>query len=220
LILQDLKMLRRAVVVDRAAVKYTSCLLVLYIALLSPVRADPRYPDWPCMQPKVPELSAAAMWSGPSIADVGNSWQDDSKVRELVDMIATRRTPLETAQKAIADFMTGTDAEKERKAKLVFAGVFDTLGDQRREVMGGLERVSRKETDLAEKIKSDVTNLRELQDKPDADQSEVKSLASEIEWSTRVFEDRRKTIRYVCEVPATIEQRLFALARSIQQNLP
>ena len=210
----------RAVVVDRAAIKHTVFLVAFYAGLLSPLRADPRYPDWPCMQPKVPELSAAAMWSGPSIADVGNSWQDDSKVRELVEMIAARRTPLDAAQKAIADFMAGSPAEKERKAKLVFAGVFDTLGDQRREVMEGLERVSRKETDLAEKIKSDVANLRELQDKPDADQSEVKNLASEIEWSTRVFEDRRKTIRYVCEVPSTIEQRVFALARSIQQNLP
>ena len=213
-------MLIRAVVVDRAAIKHTVFLLAFYAALLSPLRADPRYPDWPCMQPKVPELSAAAMWSGPSIADVGNSWQDDSRVRELVEMIAARRTPLETAQKAIADFMTGSLAEKEWKAKQVFAGVFDTLSDQRREVMEGLGRVSRKETDLAEKIKSDVANLRELQDKPDADQSDIKNLASEIEWSTRVFEDRRKTIRYVCEVPSTIEQRVFALARSIQQNLP
>lgn len=212
-------MLRKAFVLQRAAVDCAGFLLAFYAALLSPLRADPRYPDWPCMQPKVPELSAAAMWSGPSIADVGNSWQDDSKVRELVEMIAARRTPLDKAQKAIADFMTGSPAEKERKAKLVFAGVFDTLGDQRREVMEGLERVSRKETDLAEKIKSDVANLRELQDKPDADQSEVKNLASEIEWSTRIFEDRRKTIRYVCEVPTTIEQRVFALARSIQQNL-
>ena len=212
-------MLIRAVVVDRAAIKHTVFLLAFYAALLLPLRADPRYPDWPCVQPKVPELSAAAMWSGPSIADVGNSWQDDSKVRELVEMIAARRTPLETAQKAIADFMTGSPAEKERKAKLVFAGIFDTLGDQRREVMEGLERVSRKETDLAEKIKSDVANLRELQDKTDADQTEIKDLASQIEWSTRVFEDRRKTIRYVCEVPTTIEQRVFALARSIQQNL-
>jgi hypothetical protein len=212
-------MLINAVVVDRIAIKYAGFLLAFYAALLSPLRADPRYPDWPCTQPKVPELSAAAMWSGPSIADVGNSWQDDSKVRELVEMIAARRTPLDTAQKAIADFMTGSPAEKERKAKLVFAGVFDTLGDQRREVMEGLERVSRKEMGLAEKIKSDVANLRELQDKPDADQSEIKDLASQIEWSTRVFEDRRKTIRYVCEVPTAIEQRVFALARSIQQNL-
>jgi hypothetical protein len=73
--------------------------------------------------------------------------------------------------------------------------------------------------DLAAKIKSDVAELRGLEDKPDADQSKVKDLASEVEWSTRIFEDRRKTIRYVCEVPSTIEQRLFALARMIQQTL-
>lgn len=206
-------------VLDRAAAKYGGLLLAFYAVLVAPLRADPRYPDWPCAQPKVPELSAAAMWSGPSIADVGHSWQDDAKVRELVEMVAARRTPLDTAQKAIADFMSGSPAEKERKAKQLFAGVFDMLGDQRREVMEGLERVSRKEMDLAEKIKSDVANLRELQDKPDGDQSKIKDLANEVEWSTRVFEDRRKTIRYVCEVPTAIEQRVFALARSIQQNL-
>jgi hypothetical protein len=190
-----------------------------FAALLSPLSADPRYPDWPCAQPKVPELSPAAMWNGPAIADVGNSWQDDAKIRDLVELIAARRTSLEAAQKAIAEFVVGSPAEKEQKAKQVFAGLFDTLSDQRREVMDGLERVSRKEVDLAEKIKSDVANLRKLQDKPDADQSEIKSLASEVEWSTRIFEDRRKTIRYVCEVPTTIEQRVFALARSIQQIL-
>jgi hypothetical protein len=192
---------------------------LLSAALLSPVRADPRFPDWPCVQPKVPELSAATMWGGPSIADVGNSWQDDDKVKELVAQISVRRTPLDAAQKAIAQFIVGTPAEKQQKAKLVFAGVFDTLNSERNEVMDGLERTSRNELDLAGKIKSDVADLRALEDKPDADQSKVKDLANEVEWSTRIFEDRRKTIRYVCEVPSTIEQRLFALARMIQQTL-
>ena len=59
----------KAVVVDRAAVKYAAFLLAFYAALLLSLRADPRYPDWPCMQPKVPELSAAAMWSGPVSPD-------------------------------------------------------------------------------------------------------------------------------------------------------
>jgi hypothetical protein len=85
--------------------------------------------------------------------------------------------------------------------------------------MDGLERTSRNELDLAGKIKTDVADLRDLEDKADADQSKVKDLANEVEWSTRIFEDRRKTIRYVCEVPSTIEQRLFALARMIQQAL-
>lgn len=214
-------MTHKNVVRKSVVMKCAGYLLVTYsfAVLLSPLRADPRYPDWPCVQPKVPELSPAAMWNGPSIAEVGSSWQDDAKVRDLVELVAARRTSLEAAQKAIAEFMVGTPAEKEQKAKQVFAGVFDTLSEQRREVMDGLERVSRKEMDLAEKIKSDVANLRELQDKPDADQTEIKNLASEIEWSTRIFEDRRKTIRYVCEVPSALEQRVFALARTVQQNL-
>jgi hypothetical protein len=31
--------------------------------------------------------------------------------------------------------------------------------------------------------------------------------------------ERRKTMNFVCEVPVLIEQRLFALARAIQQSL-
>jgi DNA polymerase III alpha subunit len=188
-------------------------------ALSSPVRADPRFPDWPCVQPKVTELSAASMWNGPSIDDVGTTWQDDDKIKDLVAQVSARRTPLDAAQKAIAEFVVGTAAEKQQKAKLIFAGVFDTLSNERNQVMDGLERTSRNELDLAAKIKSDVADLRGLEDKPDADQSKVKDLANEVEWSTRIFEDRRKTIRYVCEVPSTIEQRLFALARMIQQTL-
>ena len=38
-------------------------------------------------------------------------------------------------------------------------------------------------------------------------------------WDTRIFEDRRRTISFVCEVPVLIEQRLFALGRTIQQEM-
>jgi len=44
-------------------------------------------------------------------------------------------------------------------------------------------------------------------------------LISRVEWDTRIFDERIKTIGYVCEVPVLIEQRLFALARAIQQSL-
>jgi hypothetical protein len=186
-------------------------------ALLLPLHAEPRYPDWPCVEPKVPELSAAAMWDGPSIADVGDAWQNDPKVRDLVELVAARRTPMDAAQKAIAEFLAEKPAEREQRAKQLFAGVFDTLNEERSQVMDGLERTARKEMDLGGKIKSDVAQMRTLEDQPTADQAKIKALGDEIEWSTRIFEDRRKTIRYVCEVPATIEQRVFALARAIQK---
>ena len=46
--------------------------------------ADPRFPDWPCNQIKVPEISVAAVWAGPSIDDVGNAWEEDATIRDLV----------------------------------------------------------------------------------------------------------------------------------------
>jgi hypothetical protein len=42
-----------------------------------------------------------------------------------------------------------------------------------------------------------------------------------INWSreTRIFEDRRRVIKFACEVPTAIDQRLFALGRTIQQEM-
>jgi hypothetical protein len=89
--------------------------------------ADPRFPDWPCNQIKVPEISVAAVWAGPSIDDVGNAWEEDATIKDLVARLAARRTPLDDAQKAIADAITGTESERQKKAKLIFAGLFKTL---------------------------------------------------------------------------------------------
>ncbi len=38
--------------------------------------ADPRYPDWPCVQAKVPEISLAAVWAGPPLDDVAGKWKE------------------------------------------------------------------------------------------------------------------------------------------------
>jgi DNA polymerase III alpha subunit len=181
--------------------------------------ADPRYPDWPCAQAKVPELSVAAMWAGPPIDDVAKAWESDPKVKDLVPRIAARRTSLEDAQKSVAEFITGSVAEREQKAKLLFAGLFERLNRERSEVMNGIERVGRHQKDLANKIKADVADLHSAQDATPPEQAKIDQLAAEVEWSTRIFEDRRKTIRFVCEVPVQIEQRLFALARTAQQAM-
>jgi hypothetical protein len=181
--------------------------------------ADPRFPDWPCNQVKVPEISVAAVWAGPSIDDVGNAWEDDAAIRELVARLAARRTPLDDAQKTISDVVTGTESERQKKAKLIFAGLFKTLNQERGEVMQGIERYFRKQKEFSDQIRSRILQLRELQNRPDPDQSRIDELTNRVEWDTRIFEDRRKTMNFVCEVPVLIEQRLFALSRSIQQSL-
>ena len=179
--------------------------------------ADPRYPDWPCVQAKVPEISVAAVWNGAPIEQVANTWQNEPNIKDLVARLAARRTPMEEAQKSIGEFLTGDAAAKADRGKRLFAGLFETLNGQRTEVMNGLERLARSEKELAEQIRSDTASLHEQQDKSPLDQSKIDELATRVEWSTRIFEDRRKSIRYACEVPVIIEKRLFALSRAIQQ---
>ena len=181
--------------------------------------ADPRYPDWPCTQAKVPEISLAAVWAGPALDDVQNKWKDDAKISALVAKLSARKTSLDEAEKSVKEFLAASASDKSANAKLLFAGLFDTLNAQRSHVMNGLERVSRKQREAADKIREEVLALQALQGATPRDEAKVEALSNDLIWKTRIFEDRHKVVRFVCEVPTTIDQRLFGLGRVIQQEM-
>jgi len=183
------------------------------------IAMDARHPDWPCPQIVVPKLSVAAFWTGPSIDDVGDNWMKDQTVHDLVLRFAGRRTSLAEAEKEAAEFIVGTQAERQQRAKLLFAGLFAILGRERDDVMAGIERFSQRQQQLREKISAEMTDLRAQQDAAGQESVTADKLSEQIAWETRIFDERRNTISYVCEVPSTIERRLFALARAIQQKL-
>jgi len=181
--------------------------------------ADPRYPDWPCAQAKVPDISLAAVWAGPPLGDAETKWKDDEKVSALVEKAAARRTPLDDAQKAITDYLASPGTDKVAAGKLLFAGLFERLNAERSSVMAGLERVTRKQRQAADKIRSDTLALQALQDATPPDQPKIDELGNQLVWETRIFEDRRRVVKFVCDVPTTLDQRLFALGRTIQQDI-
>ena len=201
--------------------KYRTTIAV-WLAVAATIRfahaADPRYPDWPCTQAKVPEISIAAVWAGPPLDAVSGRWKDDAKLSVLVATLAARRTPLEEAQKAITEYLNGA-ADKTGSGKLLFAGLFDSLNAQRSQVLNGLERVTRKQREAADKIRADTLALQALQGETPPDQAKIDELGNQLVWQTRIFEDRRNVIKFVCEVPTAIDQRLFALGRTIQQEI-
>lgn len=180
--------------------------------------ADPRYPDWPCAQAKVPEISLAAVWAGPPLDDVAGKWKEDATIGSLVSKLAARRTTLDESQKAVTDYLKNA-TDKATSGKLLFSGLFDTLNGQRSQVMGGLERITRKQREAADKIRTDTIALQALQGEASRDQAKVDELGNQLVWQTRIFEDRQRVIKFVCEVPTAIDQRLFALGRMIQQEI-
>jgi hypothetical protein len=205
----------------KSSCRFSWLAAVALIACLAPpaFALDPRYPDWPCQQLKVPGISIASVWTGPAIEAIDTTKPADPKQAELVSRLAARRTPIEEARKLIAEFMVGTREEKAEKGKRLFAALYATLNAQRDQVMNGIERFSRKQKAMAEEIREQTRKMRELQDKPDADPAQSDQLASQLTWQTRIFDDRRKSTSYVCDVPVLIEKRLFDLAEAIQSEL-
>src|SRR5262249_57499711 len=97
---------------------------MLCAGLRSADAADPRYPDWPCVQAKVPDISIAAVWDGPSIEPAQNVWQNDPTIKSLVARLAARRTPIEEAQKSIAEFLAGPGSAKAAHTAQHFSHLF------------------------------------------------------------------------------------------------
>ena len=196
--------------------------IVALLALGAPTighAADPRYPDWPCAQAKVPEVSLAAVWAGPELGDAAEKWHDDIAVSALVSRLAARRTPLDEAEKAVTEFLSGTSEHKSDKGRRLFAGLFETLNAQRSSVLNGLERITRKQRAAADAVRAATLSMHKLQDEATPDPAKIEQLSNQLLWQTRIFEDRQRVIKFVCEVPVAIDQRLFALGRAIQQGM-
>jgi hypothetical protein len=140
----------------------------------------------------------------------------------LVEQIAARRMSLEDAEAAIAAFGAGLDAAaREARLTLVFAGLFETLDRERSDVIAGIERYGRRQKTLAEQIRVERAQLSELSAAAAAaeDAQRAAELQNRLLWETRIFNERRNSLTFVCEVPTLIEQRLFALARVIQAGM-
>ncbi len=198
--------------------------LALGVTLIAGASANaappgPRDPDWPCQQIKVPELSLAAVWTGPAVDTQNTDWQNDQAVADLVHEIVQRRVPLAEAQDKIQAFAQQASDQKQQKLLGLIGGVFSVLDAERATVIAGLDRFGARQKELAAGVREDSDKLRQLQANPDADAGAVNQLLQQVTWEAEVLQDRRKALSYACDVPSKIEQRLFALAHTIQQNL-
>ena len=182
--------------------------------------ADPRYPDWPCIQAKVPEISLAAVWAGPPLDDVADKWKNDAKVSDLVPKLAARRTPLEDAQKAIAEFLDRFDADKDRGGQ---AAVRRPVRDTQRPTRVGHERDRAGDPQAARGCGQDPRrharfacasrrhSARSGQDR----RAQQSTGLADADFRGPAARDRHSSAK--CLPP--IDQRLFALGRVIQQEM-
>ncbi|UOM35455.1 hypothetical protein [Acuticoccus sp. I52.16.1] len=182
--------------------------------------ADGGDTDWPCVQRKVPALTPAAVWTGPSLDAAGADWRDDPEVADMVRRLSQRRSALEEAEAEIDTFAAGLEPDESRRLILLFAGLFETMNAERGEIIEGIERYARRQRQVAQQVRTMASEFGALRRDPAADPDAVARAQTQLEWQTRIFNERRASLPYVCEVPRFVEQRLFALGRAIAGAMP
>ena len=190
-------------------------------AAQAPLQGKARHTsDWPCVAIKVPEISVAAVWSGPALDGIQPAqWRDDAETSVLVARLAARRTPQAEAEQAIADFAKAAGPARKDRLLVLYAGLFASLAQERAQVVAGLDRFGKRQKELADQVRAETAAMRALQDKPDTDHRQLEDTVNQLTWNMRIFEDKRKSVSFVCETPVLIEQRLFALGRAVMAEL-
>lgn len=194
----------------------------LQVGLVGPVAAATGSdPDWPCIQRKVAEISPAQVWSGPPFDTVGDAWRADETLAELATTIASRRTDIVDAKAKIADFASAAKDERNHRLTMLFAGVLANINAERSSIMAGIGRYARRQHALAEKIAGEAAELDRLppQDGTAGEAARRQELLETQEWDTRIFRERERSLRYVCELPTLLEQRAFALGKEVASQL-
>jgi hypothetical protein len=181
------------------------------------VKADP---DWPCPQIKTPTFSLASVWAGPQLDLNSQTWRDEADIADLVAKMSQRRVPIADVEAAIADFKAKAGADADAKLLRAFAAAFEDLSQQRSQILAGLDRFGRKQRAMADRIRAEADAVQKSGDENQVDQAQPGPDTQErLQWDLRIFDDRRQTVRYVCETPTLIEQRIGAMARAVQNAL-
>ncbi len=201
---------------------FAAVLMAGLMMAAAPVSAAPKG-DWPCIQRRVPALSMGTFWSGAPVDDAAvKGWRQDDEVAKLVARLVSRRTAVKDAEKLAGTFAAAQSTANARRVTLAFAGVFYELDTLRSSLIRGIERFTRSQRRLAKDVNKDraeLDKLRALPKKTSKQTADIEALQTKLLWQARLHKERESTLRYVCETPVLLEQRVFAIARALQNGM-
>ena len=162
--------------------------------------------DWPCPQPRAPDVTAGLFWEDPPIpADA--RWQDDAALVALIDAVTAHGVPVAEGSARLAAFAEQVPpADRARVLPVLFAGLVARIDEQHRSAIARIESLGRRQAAIAAK-------LRTLETATDEDSLEQRDLA------LRAYRAQSQMMGAVCHVPTELEARLGAYARALRAAL-
>ena len=189
------------------------------LALCSAAGATGPDPNWPCEQPLVPTVTAAMVWDGPPVDNIGN-WRDEPQVAELVRRIVPRNVSIRDGEAAIKAFVQNLHGDRKHLITLAFAGLLDEANSQRTEVIDRLKDLAQRQRSLSDVVNKLSTQVDALPAEEQRNPSPAhQDLVDRWTFTSREYTSLQQTMRYACEIPGLIDSRLGAYARALSAGL-
>ena len=204
---------------------FLGIVFVSFTADSAPPEKPPK--KWPCDQVYNPKLNLSSIWQGPSIDKAIKDWWKDDTVIEYVNQLADPVLEEEKGIELIEEFAKKhtyfgilKKGDRDEKMTFLFAGLYQKAKDRRsRQYVGIIKFVERQES-LRKAIGSASKQIRKLRkEKVNQKDKRYVDASSQLEWNTRVFDQRTKLTEYICEEPVFNTQRLGYQSRKIMSYL-
>ena len=204
---------------------FLGLVFVSFTADSAPPEKPPK--KWPCDQVYNPKLNLSSIWQGPSIDKAIKEWWKDDTIIEYVNQLADPVLQEEKGIELIEEFAKKytyfgilKKGDRDEKMTFLFAGLYQKAKDRRsRQYVGIIKFVERQES-FRKAIGSASKQLRMLRkDKVNKKDRRYVDASSQLEWNTRVFDQRTKLTEYICEEPVFNTQRLGYQSRKIMSYL-
>ena len=196
---------------------------LIFVSNVHSASKDKPPKKWPCDQVYNPQLNLSTIWQGPSIDSALKDWWKHDDVIEYVNTLSDPTLNEEVGKQLINEFAkkytyAGFIKKAEQKEKLIFlfAGLYQKAKDRRSRQYKGIIKFVERQEDLRKAIGSSSKLIRKFRkEKLDQKSNQFKDAASQLEWNTKVFDQRTKLTEYICEEPVFNTQRLGYQSREI-----
>ena len=203
---------------SRRAAVLAAGLLVLPFA--ASAQLPGRDPDWPCEQRLNPELAAAQMWRGPSPAGLPQGSTLAPALGALPDQLADPDQALDAVRDRVRTALQAVPAaQRPTQLTLLFEASLQRLNAERGRMIEGLRRFTRRQRDLSGRIIAETRQATGLEQDAAAG-AKVADLRDAQAWDRRIYEERQRSVRALCDQPGQLERRAYALAQGLVGLLP
>jgi hypothetical protein len=164
------------------------------------------------------------MWTGPVLEGEYADYKANPAALQTARKLVVRRYTEEEVAAFVKEYAGKLDpVKKDVELTRLFAAAFDLISSERKQVIAAIERFTRRQRQMADavrKIRVELDESLKIADPNDEQMAARREIEERLAWQTRIFDDREKSTKYVCEVPTLLEQRLFQIGRDVAEHLP